>query len=39
MSVDCKTEVPGGFRQIVQVDAHTLHADVKPEIRVWVIKA
>jgi len=32
MSVDCKTEVPGGFRQIVQVDAHTLHADVKPAL-------
>jgi putative redox protein len=30
MAVDCKTEVAGGFRQIVQVDAHTLHADVKP---------
>jgi putative redox protein len=28
MTVDCKTETPGGFRQIVQVDAHTLHADV-----------
>jgi putative redox protein len=30
MIVDCKTEVPGGFRQVVQVDAHTLHADVMP---------
>jgi putative redox protein len=28
MTVDCKNEVSGGFRQIVQVDAHTLHADV-----------
>jgi putative redox protein len=28
MTVDCKTETPGGFRQVVQVDAHTLHADV-----------
>ncbi len=28
MSVDCRTEVSGGFRQVVQVDAHTLHADV-----------
>jgi putative redox protein len=32
MIVDCKTEVPGGFRQIVQVDAHTLHADVMPAL-------
>jgi putative redox protein len=28
VSVDCKTEASGGFRQVVQVDAHTLHADV-----------
>ena len=32
MAVDCKTETPGGFRQIVQVDAHTLHADVMPAL-------
>lgn len=28
MSVDCRTEVSGAFRQVVTVDAHTLHADV-----------
>jgi putative redox protein len=28
MPVDCQTETPGGFRQVVRVDAHTLHADV-----------
>ncbi len=28
--VDCRTETPGAFRQIVTVDAHTLHADVTP---------
>ena len=28
MSVDCRTEHPGAFRQVVRIDAHTLHADV-----------
>ena len=28
MSIDCQTEQPGAFRQIVRVDGHTLHADV-----------
>jgi putative redox protein len=32
MAVDCKTEVAGGFRQVLQIDAHTLHADVKPAV-------
>lgn len=28
MPVDCQTEKPGAYRQVVRVDAHTLHADV-----------
>ena len=28
MSVDCRTEKPGAFRQVITIDAHTLHADV-----------
>jgi putative redox protein len=28
MTVHIQTEVPGKFRQVVTVDAHTLHADV-----------
>jgi putative redox protein len=28
MPVDSRTETPGKFRQVVTVDAHTLHADV-----------
>ena len=28
MSITCKTEQPGGFRQVITVDSHTLHADV-----------
>jgi putative redox protein len=28
MTVDSKTEIAGGFRQVVRVDAYTLHADV-----------
>ena len=28
MSVDCRTENPGAFRQVIRIDAHTLHADV-----------
>jgi putative redox protein len=28
VAVDSKTEVAGKFRQVVTVDAHTLHADV-----------
>jgi putative redox protein len=28
MTVDSQTETPNEFRQIVRVDAHTLHADV-----------
>jgi putative redox protein len=28
VTVDSKTELPGAFRQIVQVDAHTLRADI-----------
>jgi len=32
VAVDCKTEVAGAFRQVIQVDAHTLHADVTPAL-------
>ena len=28
MPIDCQTEQPGAFRQILRIDAHTLHADV-----------
>lgn len=28
MSVHTQTEVPGKFRQVITVDAHTLHADL-----------
>ncbi len=28
MAIDCQTEQPGAFRQIIHIDAHTLHADV-----------
>lgn len=30
--IDCQTETPGGYRQVVRVDAHTLHADVGPSL-------
>jgi putative redox protein len=30
MTIHCATEPPGIFRQVVHVDAHTLHADMKP---------
>jgi putative redox protein len=30
MTVSCRTESPGAFRQVVTVDAHTLHADLPP---------
>ncbi len=32
MAVLCTNEVPGRMRQVVTVDAHTLHADVAPAI-------
>ena len=32
MAVDCQTEQPGAFRQVIRVDAHTLHADVGPAL-------
>lgn len=32
MTVDCETETPGTFRQVIHVDAHTLHADVAPSL-------
>jgi putative redox protein len=32
MPIDCSTETPGAFRQVVRVDAHTLHADVGPAL-------
>jgi putative redox protein len=28
MAISCFTEVPGAFRQVIKVDAHTLHADI-----------
>jgi len=28
MSIDCRTESVGNFRQILQIDAHTLHTDI-----------
>jgi putative redox protein len=28
MTIDCRTETPGQFRQILQIDAHTLHVDL-----------
>jgi putative redox protein len=28
MTIECETEQPGAFRQVVRVDAHTFHADV-----------
>ncbi len=31
MSVHCQTETPGHFRQVIRVDAHTLHADLSVE--------
>ncbi len=31
MTVHVQTETPGAFRQIVRVDAHTLHADATTE--------
>ena len=32
MPIDCQTEVPGAFRQVLRIDAHTLHADVSPAL-------
>lgn len=32
MAVECRTEEPGSFRQVIRVDAHTLHADVGPAL-------
>lgn len=32
MILTSKTESPGGYRQIVTIDAHTLHADVGPAL-------
>ena len=32
MTIDCRTETPGGYRQVVRVDAHTFHADVGPAL-------
>jgi putative redox protein len=28
MRIDCQTEQPGAFRQVIRVGAHTLHADI-----------
>ncbi len=28
MAIHCQTEQPGAFRQVIRVDAHTLHADI-----------
>ncbi len=32
MSIESKTELPGAFRQVLSIDAHTLHADEGVEI-------
>src|SRR4051812_43064059 len=32
MAIESRTEEPGRFRQVIRVDAHTLHADVGPEL-------
>jgi putative redox protein len=28
MTIDCRNEVDGGFRQVIRVDAHTFYADI-----------
>jgi putative redox protein len=30
MTIESRTELPGALRQVLSIDAHTLHADVSP---------
>lgn len=32
MAINCQTEQPAAFRQVIRIDAHTLHADVGPAL-------
>lgn len=32
MTITSRTERPGSFRQVLRIDAHTLHADVVPAL-------